>query len=98
MISFMTVAEIEHGMATAKWGERSRHRMRIHLGSYEVCESNPELCRLWGVVMGESASKGRRMSHEDAWVAATALRLGIPLATNNRKHFQHLDRLRLLFP
>ena len=42
VISFMTVAEIEHGMERAKWGERSRHRMRRHMGRYEVCESNTE--------------------------------------------------------
>ena len=95
-ICFMTVAEIEHGMAAAKWGERARHRMRRHLGRYEVCESNPEVCRLWGAVREESTAKGRPMSQQDAWIAATALHLGMPLATNNRRHFHHLDRLQLL--
>ena len=98
IISFMTVAEIEHGMATAGWGERRRHRMRRHLREYEVLQSSPELCRLWGAVMEESALKGRPISHEDAWIASTALRLNAPLATNNRRHFDHLDRLKFLIP
>ena len=63
-ISFMTVAEIEHGMATARWGERLRHRMRRHLGRYEVLKSNPELCRLWGAVMQRDA--GFHASPDDA--------------------------------
>jgi len=95
-ISFMTLAEIEHGMAIAKWGDRSQHRMRRHLSKYEVVNSNRDLCRLWGAVMEESTSKGRRISQEDAWIAATALHLNLPLATNNRKDFDHLDRLRFV--
>ena len=97
-ISFMTVAEIEHGMATARWGERLRYRMRRYLSGYEVCESSPMLCRIWAAVMEESASKGRRMSHEDAWIAATAVSLNLPLATNNWKDFLHLEQIRLLAP
>jgi predicted nucleic acid-binding protein len=89
----MTVAEIEHGMATAKWGDQKRNRMRSHLAAFLVYESCPELCRSWGEVMAESAATGRRMSHEDAWIAATAVLLSAPLATNNRKHFAHLTRL-----
>ena len=95
-VSFMTLAEIEHGMLRAKWGERLQHRMHRHLEKYEVVNSTRELCRLWSMVMEESASKGRRISPEDAWIAATALRLNLPLATNNRKHFAHLDRLKFI--
>jgi len=96
-VSFMTVAEIEHGMATAKWGDQKRNRMRSHLAAFQVYESCPELCRLWGDVMAESAATGRRMSREDAWIAATALHLSAPSATHNRKHFAHLTRL-VFFP
>lgn len=98
VVSFMTVAEIELGMVAAAWGDRLRHRMRRHLHRYEAVESNWEICRYWASVMQESASKGRPMSHEDGWIAATALYLRVPLATNNRRHFQHLDRIRLLVP
>jgi predicted nucleic acid-binding protein len=36
------------------------------------------------------------MSPQDAWIAATALALDTPLATNNRRDFEHVQKLRLL--
>ena len=36
------------------------------------------------------------MSPLDAWIAATALALDATLATNNRRDYEHVTRLRLL--
>jgi hypothetical protein len=33
---------------------------------------------------------------EDAWIAATALAMDAPLATNNRKDYERIEKLRLL--
>jgi predicted nucleic acid-binding protein len=38
------------------------------------------------------------MSPKDAWIAATALELDAPLATNNRSDFERIPKLRLLTP
>ena len=38
------------------------------------------------------------MSPQDAWIAATAPALDAPLATNNRKDYECVQRLRLLSP
>ena len=36
------------------------------------------------------------MGSADAWIAATALALPVPLVTNNPKDYRHLDRLQLV--
>ena len=97
-ISFVTLAEIEFGMKAAQWGSHRTHAMRAHLAKFDVIQSNPDLCRVWAAVTNESISKGRRMSQHDAWIAATAIHLDASLATNNRKDFRHLDRLKFLLP
>jgi tRNA(fMet)-specific endonuclease VapC len=37
--------------------------------------------------------RGRPIGHGDAWVAAVALRHGMPLVTHNRKHFEGIPGL-----
>ena len=39
---------------------------------------------------------GQRLEEFDAWIAATALRFSLPLATNNRKHFDGIAGLTLV--
>jgi predicted nucleic acid-binding protein len=36
------------------------------------------------------------MSSADAWIAATALVLSVPLVTNNPRDYRHLDNLQLV--
>jgi tRNA(fMet)-specific endonuclease VapC len=43
-----------------------------------------------------AGAAGRPMSPQDRWIAATALALDAPLATNNRKDYEHAHKLRLL--
>lgn len=97
-ISFVTPAEIEFGMRAAHWGSDRTHAMRTHLAKFEVIHSSPDLCRMWATVTSESASKGRRMSQHDAWIAAAAIHFDASLATNNLRHFRHLGRLKFLLP
>lgn len=39
---------------------------------------------------------GRPIAAADAWVAATALHLGVPLITHNRNHFIGVDGLNVI--
>jgi tRNA(fMet)-specific endonuclease VapC len=52
-----------------------------------------ELAWQWAVV---SSIKGKPIEPGDAWVAATALRHGLPLVTHNRRHFQHIPALQVI--
>lgn len=96
ILSFMTVAEMRQGALNAGWGERRRKLLESYLRDFAVLHSDDRLCALWAGVRDESVKKGRPISAADAWIAATAIALAAPLATNNPKDFQHLNGIELL--
>jgi predicted nucleic acid-binding protein len=96
VVSFMTLAEMRQGALEANWGRRKRDVLEEYLADFSVLHSDSLLCSTWAAIRNESTSKGRQMSSADAWIAATALALSVPLVTNNPKHYRHLDRLQLV--
>jgi len=95
-LSFMTVAELDYGALKAGWGIRRRFELEGRIASFTVYYPDRELCERWGEVMAESRKLGRPMGFADAWIAATALELGCPLATHNASDFEALQALELL--
>ncbi|REJ77044.1 MAG: hypothetical protein DWQ34_10255 [Planctomycetota bacterium] len=54
------------------------------------------MCHLWAGIVHRCFRRGKTIDHGDAWIAATALRVGAPLITNNAADFQHIDGLNIL--
>jgi len=96
VISFMTIAEMRQGALDANWGQRKLDVLEAYLGDFSVLHSDNLLCATWAAVRNESSRKGRPMSSADAWIAATALVLSVPLVTNNPKDYRHVDNLQLV--
>ena len=63
---------------------------------FELFYADNDLCTVWARIRTDARTMGRPMSPQDAWIAATALALDTPLATNNRRDFEHVQKLRLL--
>lgn len=95
-ISFVTAAEMRYGAVLRGWGPRRRAKLEAFLSRYQTVESTPAIGELWGIVRAESVKKGRAIERQDAWIAATALALGIPLVTHNVKHYSHLTSLQII--
>ena len=93
-LSFMSVAE--GGASQANWGTRQRDLLEQYIADFAVLHSDNSLCSWWAEVKTESRQKGRPMGSADAWIAATALALSVPLVTNNAKDYQHLDGLQIV--
>ena len=91
VISFMTLAELHRWALERDWGPRRRAEMDAYLRRYVVYPFNRALCMQWAVTKDRTQRDGRRMGTADAWVAATALLYGIPVVTNNRRHFEVLE-------
>lgn len=60
--------------------------MALHL----VLPYDRLIARRWAEFKVEVESKGNALEINDLWIAATALRHGVPLATNNRRHFERV--------
>jgi tRNA(fMet)-specific endonuclease VapC len=97
-LSFATIAELYKGARKRGWSDTRIEDMEVDLHRYLVIEYDALLARTCGELLAERESAGWRMEEFDAWIAATALRHAIPLATNNRRHFSGIPRLELIQP
>jgi tRNA(fMet)-specific endonuclease VapC len=96
ILSFMSIAELRMGAIIAAWGARRRTLLEQFMQGFEVVYADNSLCTLWARLRADARAAGRPLSPQDAWIAAAALGLDAPLATNNRRDFQHVPQLRLL--
>ena len=96
VVSFMTLAEMRQGAMDANWGPHKFDLLEAYLADFAVLHSDDMLCSIWAAVRNESVRKGRQISSADAWIAATALILSVPLVTNNPKDYRHLENVQLV--
>ena len=84
------------GAISAGWGGRRRLLLERFMQGFDVTYADNDLCTVWARIRADARAAGRPISPQDAWIAATALTLDAPLATNNRRDYVHVRRLRLL--
>lgn len=96
ILSFMSIAELRLGAISAGWGSQRLHLLEQFIQGFELFYADNDLCTLWAAIRAEARATGRPMSPQDAWIAATALALDAPLATNNRRDYENVPKLRLL--
>jgi predicted nucleic acid-binding protein len=83
VISFMTLAELEHWAVNRRWGTKRHARLIEFLKRFHLELVDRALCRKWAEVVVAARRRGRPIDTADAWIAATALQLGVPLVTHN---------------
>lgn len=87
VLSFATVAELQFGAKAAGWGPRRQQRLDVELSRSEIVWAGPGLIdsyatlRAWCVRNGHGL--GQKEHEADRWVAATAIRLGVPLVAHD---------------
>lgn len=86
-ICFQTAAELRYGAIRRNWGPARLLELEGKIGEAETVHSGPELILVYAQLRADCERIGHALSqrHHDAdrWVAATALRLGIPLVSND---------------
>src|SRR5688500_6835035 len=94
--SFMTVAELQHWALHRYWGTRQRQELEDFVGQCTIVFVDRPMCQRWAKVVDRARRRGRPIQVADAWIAATAISLGVPLLSHNRDDFLGVDTLRLL--
>ena len=95
-VSLITLAEIEYGMEAKNWGASRRDLMRRFLTRFTLLLPDAETARLWARIKSACEKKGRPIMFADAWIAAAAVQLNVPLATHNASDFAAVENLQIL--
>lgn len=95
-LPFVTVAEILFGAALRGWGPARQARLRAYLERYSIIDSDADICANWAIIRADGQRQGRMIERQDAWVAAVAVTLDLPLVTHNASHFAHVPLLRVI--
>lgn len=86
-ISFQTVAELRYGARRRSWGELRLRQLEARIARAEVVYPGPELIETHVELRVACAQAGHaladRVHDADRWIAATAIRLGVPLLSHD---------------
>jgi predicted nucleic acid-binding protein len=88
VLSFQTVAELRYGALLRGWGTTRLRRLEAAIASVEIVQTGPDLIRVYAELRVACERVGHALCQRDhdadRWVAATALRLGVSLVSNDR--------------
>lgn len=87
-VSFQTVAELHYGALRRGWGAARVRKLEAKISAVEVVHSGDELVATYARLRVECVrlghALGQREHDADRWIAATALRLRVPLVSHDR--------------
>jgi predicted nucleic acid-binding protein len=89
------IAELRAGAINARWGERRLRAQQRFLDQFSHVPDTREMAELCGAIRAERSRIGKPIDWPDAWTAACALWLEVPLVTHDRDH-EAIPGLRVL--
>ena len=83
-LSGHTIAELRAGPVIGRWGERRLNRYLQFLEEFTHVPCTREMAEVCGAIRGMRRRIGEPIDWADAWAAACALWLDVPLVTHDR--------------
>lgn len=82
-VSVVTLAELYAGVLAARDTHTRARRMATldMLADVQTLAVDDEVAKIWARLRVEMAEAGRRINVNDLWIAATAVRHGVPVVT-----------------
>lgn len=81
VVSVVTVAELRGGALKAGWGVRRSSDLEATIRAYPQIGVDDETAKVWARLWADCRRAGRNVGANDLWIAATALRLEVPVAS-----------------
>jgi tRNA(fMet)-specific endonuclease VapC len=95
-VSIISVAELYEGVHFSRDPVKSLASFRRFLNGMKIVSLDEDICSWFGKERGRLRKTGRIVGDFDLLIGGTAIRHGLTLCTNNRRHFEMIDDLRLL--
>ena len=92
-MSVISLAELYEGVLGAFDPQRSEEEVQAFLERVDLLEVDEEVCRIFGRGRRRLRAQGNLIGDLDLFIGATALRHGLTVLTNNRRHFGRIEGL-----
>ena len=92
-LSIVSLAELYEGLIHSQRPEADERILQGFLSGVEVVNLDEETCRIFAGERARLRSAGMLIGDMDLLIASTALRHGLTLLTNNRRHFERIEGL-----
>lgn len=87
LVAFHTVMELRYGVLRAGWGQLRRRRLERRIAELAVVQPDDQMIIVCATLRADCAQIGHALAaklHDgDRWIAAAAMRLGIPLVSHD---------------
>ena len=97
-LSVITVSELLHGIARAASVTQLRRRLQFLepiLDRFEILPIDEATARLHATLWADLLSTGTMIGIHDLWIAASCLRYGHALVSDNRREFARISALEI---
>ena len=95
-ISIVTTAELYQGVFYSDDPEGNELLLQEFISGYDVVQLDDEICRLFAYERGRLKAEGNIIADLDILIGCTAIRHGLTLLSNNRRHFERLQGLNII--
>ena len=94
-ISMISLAELSVGPNLVEASARSRMEMLSFIEEFTLLGVDAATCEIFGSIKAGLQLRGQLIDDFDTMIAATALQYDLTLLTNNARHFERIDGLRI---
>ena len=95
-ISIVSLGELYEGEFNSTNPEAEARALRTFLNGVEVIPIDDAICRVFARERSRLRASGTLIGDLDILIGSTALRHGLTLLTNNRRHFERLQGLNII--
>ncbi len=99
LLSFQIVMELRFGALRANWGELRRRRLERRIQDVTVIRPDDDMITVCATLRADCQRIGHALADKihdgDRWIAAAAMRLDVPLVSDDRI-FENAPRVHLL--
>ena len=92
-LSVISLAELYDGMLGSADAQQDEHALNRFLAAVEILTLDDSVCRIFAQERRRLRVAGTPISDFDLLIRATAIRHGLTLLTNNRRHFERIANL-----
>jgi tRNA(fMet)-specific endonuclease VapC len=94
-LSTVSLGELYEGVYYSRDPEGDERGLNDFLQGVNLVSLDEETAKLFGRQRGRLRADGMIIGDSDIWIAATALQYNLTLLTNNRRHFERIEGLRI---